>query len=78
MHEAARTIVLQTQAAAPAVAGTKAVSYPAWLFTMLLPMWVGVRVMSRSWATAIALGGKHRRSGQSGHDVVEERAGVAG
>lgn len=60
MHEAARTIILQTHAAAPAIAGTKAVSYQAWLFTMLLPMWIGVRVMSRTWATAIHLGGKHR------------------
>ena len=62
MHEAARTIILQTHAAAPAVASTKAVSYQAWLFTMLLPMWIGVRVMSRTWATAAALGGKHRRA----------------
>src|SRR5207253_5994477 len=51
MHEAARTIILQTHAAAPAIAGTKSVSYQAWLFTMLLPMWIGVRVMSRTWAS---------------------------
>ena len=61
MHDAARTIIMQTHAAAPALAGTKSVSYQTWLITMLVPMWVGVRVLSRSWAIALGLGERHRR-----------------
>ena len=64
MHQAARTIIMQTHAAAPALAGTKPVSYQTWLVTMLLPMWVGVRVLSRSWALALGLGERHRRAGE--------------
>lgn len=65
MHEAARTIIMQSQAPTPAVAGTHAVSYQAWLVTMLVPMWIGVRLMSRTWAMAIGLGERHRRAGDS-------------
>ena len=64
MHEAARTIIMQTHAAGPALAGTKQVSYETWLVTMLVPMWVGVRVLSRSWALALGLGERHRRAGE--------------
>lgn len=62
MHEAARTIIMQTHAAAPAIAGAHPVSYQTWLITMLVPMWVGVRLMSRTWAMAITLGERHRRA----------------
>ena len=58
MHEAARTIILQSHAA-PYTAG--GMSYQAWLVTMLLPMWVAVRVLSRTWAEALVLGRRHRR-----------------
>jgi hypothetical protein len=69
MHDAARTIILQSHAAAPHGAG--GVSYQTWLVTMLLPMWIGVRVMSRTWAAALLLGNRHNRSGQTANDVVE-------
>ena len=62
MHEAARTIIMQTHAAPPAIAGAHAASYQTWLITMLVPMWVGVRLMSRTWAMAIGLGERHRRA----------------
>ena len=71
MHDAARTIIMQTHAAAPALVGTRSVNYQTWLVTMLVPMWVGVRVLSRSWAIALGLGERHRRSTEPAHDVVE-------
>ena len=71
MHQAAHTIILQTHAAAPAIAGAKSVSYQTWLITMLVPMWVGVRLMSRTWAMALGLGDRHRRARQPADDIVE-------
>ena len=63
MHEAARTIIMQSHPATPALAGAHAVSYQTWLVTMLVPMWVGVRLMARTWAMAVGLGERHRRAG---------------
>jgi hypothetical protein len=56
VHDAARTILLQSR---PATAAP-GISYNAWLVTTVVPMWIVGRVAGRCWSVLWRLGARQR------------------